>query len=60
MSKRRDLSDQEKADLLKSYDDLPQKTNQRDDAKKLGISQPLLCKLLKNRNEIEKSLRLAL
>lgn len=56
MSKRRDLSDQEKADLLKSYDDLPQITNQRDDAKKLGISQPLLCKLLKNRNEIEKSL----
>lgn len=56
MSKRRDLSEREKADLLKSYDDLPQKMSQRAAADKLGISQPLLCKLLKNRNEIESSL----
>lgn len=56
MSHRRDLSNKEKADLLKSYDELPQKMSQRDAAQQLGISQPLLCKLLKNRKIIDTSL----
>ena len=53
MSKRRDLNDTERAGLLKAYDDLPAKTKQREDAKKLGISQSFLSKLLKSRDVIE-------
>jgi hypothetical protein len=51
-SKRRDLSLTEKMNLLKMYDNLP-KMSQRDAATALKISQPLLCKLLQKRHEIE-------
>lgn len=50
--KRRDLSLKEKINLLECYDKLP-KMSQRNAAVQLKISQPLLCKLLKNRVEIE-------
>lgn len=52
MSKRRDLSTSEKNELLKRYDSFG-KISQREAAAKLEISQPLLCKILKNRYEIE-------
>lgn len=54
MSKRNDLSVQDKIKLLKRYDELP-KTSQREAAIKLDVSQPFLCKLLKNRYDIEVS-----
>lgn len=50
--KRRDLSLKSKINLLECYDKLP-KMSQRNAAVQLKISQPLLCKLLKNRVEIE-------
>ena len=54
MSKRRDLSLSEKIDLLKKYDDLP-KMGQREAANKLGVPQSSLCKILKNRYDVEVS-----
>lgn len=50
--KRSDLSVLEKRDILKQYDDL-KKCSQRKAASILGISQPLLCKMLKDRHKIE-------
>ena len=47
MGKRNALSLQEKKKLIQKYDAL-RKTNQREAASKLEISQPLLCKLLRN------------
>lgn len=52
MSKRRDLTVAEKLKILREYDELP-KVSQRSAAIQLKVSQPLLCKLLKSRNEIE-------
>lgn len=52
--KRKDLSFQEKLEILEFYDKLP-KMSQRRAAVHLKISQPLLCKILKNRSAIEKS-----
>ena len=52
MKKRRDLSIKEKVAILESYDKLP-KMGQREAAAKLQISQPLLCKILKNRISLE-------
>jgi hypothetical protein len=52
--KRKDLSLQEKQTILESYDKLP-KMSQRSVAVFLKISQPLLCKILKNRSDIETS-----
>ena len=43
----------EKAEILQLYDKLP-KMNQRNAAVQLKIPQLLLCKLLKNREDIEK------
>lgn len=51
--KRKDLSLQEKLNILGYYDKLP-KMSQRSAAVYLNISQPLLCKILKNRSSIEK------
>jgi len=50
--KRIDLSIQEKRDILKRYDGL-KKCSQRQAASILGVSQPLLCKMLKDRYYIE-------
>jgi hypothetical protein len=50
--KRKDLTINEKISILQRYDSLP-KMGQREAAIKLEISQPLLCKLLKKRIEIE-------
>jgi hypothetical protein len=50
---RKDLTLKEKLALLESYDKLP-KMGQRNAAVQLKISQPLLCKILKNRGEILK------
>jgi len=44
----------EKVDILNRYDKLP-KMSQRNAAVQLKVSQPLLCKILKNREDIEKS-----
>jgi hypothetical protein len=52
--KRKDLSLQEKQRILECYDKLP-KMSQHSDAVRLKISQPLLCKILKNRSDIETS-----
>lgn len=52
--KRRDLTVRDKFNLLQKYDALP-KMSQSQAANVLGISQPLLCKLLKQRYDIEKS-----
>ena len=52
---RHDLTVRDKFDLLKKYDELP-KCSQTEAANKLGISQPLLCKLIKQRYEIETSI----
>lgn len=49
---RRDLSVKNKFDILQQYDQLP-KMSQREAAAKLGISQPLLNKLLKDRVSLE-------
>ena len=49
--KRRDLSVEEKIELLKEYDAFP-KMPQREAATKLNISQSVLCTLLKNRGTI--------
>uniref|UniRef100_H3A5L0 HTH CENPB-type domain-containing protein n=1 Tax=Latimeria chalumnae TaxID=7897 RepID=H3A5L0_LATCH len=49
--KRKTLSADEKRHLLESYDSLP-KTSQRDAAQKLGIPQPTLSKILKDRESI--------
>lgn len=49
--KRRDLSLKEKLDILDRYCKLP-KTSQRNAASQLGVSQPLLCKILKNKDSI--------
>lgn len=54
MSKRCDLSVAEKLELLKAYDQLP-KMSQRDAAIQLKISQPFLCKLLRQRKELKTS-----
>ena len=51
---RRDLIVTERICLLKKYDELP-KMGQRDVATALGIPQSSLCKLLKNRYELETS-----
>jgi hypothetical protein len=48
------LSLQEKQRILECYDKLP-KMSQRSAAVRLKISQPLLCKILKNRSDIETS-----
>lgn len=50
--KRIDLSIEDKMDILKRYDDLP-KCSQRKAALILCISQPTLCKILKDRYDIE-------
>lgn len=50
--KRMDLSLQEKQKILEIYDKLP-KMSQRNAAAHLKISQPFLCKILKNRSNIE-------
>lgn len=50
--KRTDLSVREKRDILKRYDGL-KNCSQRKAASALGISQPLLCKMLKDRRNIE-------
>lgn len=50
--KRTDLSLQEKKNILECYDKLP-KMSQRNAAVHLKVSQPLLCKILKNRASIE-------
>ena len=52
--KRKDLSLQEKQRILKCYDKLP-KMSQHSAAVHLKISQPLLCKILTNRQDIETS-----
>lgn len=52
VKKRRDLSLKEKINILKEFDKLP-KLSQRNAATLLKISQPVLCKILKNRVEIE-------
>jgi hypothetical protein len=52
--KRKDLSLQGKRIILEYYDKLP-KMSQRSAAVLLKISQPLLCKILKNRSDIETS-----
>ena len=52
--KRIDLSLQEKRTILERYDKLP-KMSQQNVAVHLKISQPLLCKILKNRSNIETS-----
>lgn len=49
--KRKDLSLNDKFDLLAKYEKLP-KMSQRDAAARLQISQPLLCRILKNRENI--------
>ncbi|KAG8198420.1 hypothetical protein JTE90_021661 [Oedothorax gibbosus] len=50
--KRRDLTVKEKVDILNRYDKL-QKMSQKSAAVQLQVSQPLLCKILKNRDDIE-------
>lgn len=50
--RRKDLTLQEKVMILENYDQLP-KMSQRNAAMVLKISQPLLCKILKNRLDIE-------
>lgn len=55
MSARRDLTLKEKYEFLKLYDELSP-MSQTAAAKKLGIPQPILSKLLKNRYELETSL----
>jgi len=50
--KRKDLSVTEKLELLEQYDSCGS-VSQREAAAKLGISQPLLCKLLKSRDELK-------
>jgi hypothetical protein len=52
--KRKDLSLQKKQIILECYDKLP-KMSQHIAAVLLKISQPLLCKILKNRSDIETS-----
>ncbi|XP_050547232.1 tigger transposable element-derived protein 6-like [Daktulosphaira vitifoliae] len=52
MNKRRDLSVEEKLDVLKKYDELPQ-MSQRQAACKLNVSQSLLGRMLKSRQKIE-------
>ena len=52
--KCKDLYLQEKQRILVCYDKLP-KMSQRRAAVHLKISQPLLCKILKNRSDIETS-----
>ena len=52
--KHKDLSLQEKQRILEGYDKLP-KMSQRSAAAHLKISQPLLCKIFKNRSDIETS-----
>lgn len=52
IKKRKDLSLKEKRDILECYDKLP-KMSQRNAAVHLKISQPVLCKILKNRLHIE-------
>jgi hypothetical protein len=52
--KCKDLSLQEKQRILECYDKLP-KIKQRSAAVCLKISQPLLCKILKNRSDTETS-----
>jgi hypothetical protein len=53
-NKRKDLSLQEKQIILECYNKLP-KMSQRIAAVRLKISQPLLCKGLKNRSDIATS-----
>jgi len=52
--KHKDLSLQEKQRILECYEKLP-KMSQCSVAVHLKISQPLLCKILKNRSDIETS-----
>jgi DNA-binding MarR family transcriptional regulator len=52
--KHKDLSLQEQQIILECYDKLP-KMSQSSAAVRLKISQPLLCKILKNRSDIETS-----
>jgi hypothetical protein len=52
--KRKDLFLQEKQIILECYDKLPKKS-QRIAAVLLKLSHPLLCKRLKNRQDIETS-----
>jgi hypothetical protein len=51
---RKDLSLQEKQRILEFYDKVP-KMSQCSAAVRLNISQPLLCKILKSRSDIETS-----
>jgi DNA-directed RNA polymerase subunit H (RpoH/RPB5) len=50
--KHKDLSLQEKQRILKGYDKLP-KISQSSAAVHFKISQPLVCKILKNRSDVE-------
>jgi hypothetical protein len=52
--KRKNLSLQEKQRIVECYDKLP-KMSQRSEAVHLKFSQPLLCKILKNRSDTETS-----
>jgi hypothetical protein len=52
--KHKDLSIEEKQRILECYNKLP-KMRQRSAVVHLKISQPLLCKILKNRSDIETS-----
>lgn len=56
VKKRRDLSLKQKIQILEQYDKLP-KISQRNAAAQLSVSQPLLCKILKKRVEIEDAAR---
>ena len=49
--KRKDLSVQDKIHILENFDQLP-KMGQRNASLILNISQPLLCKILKNREQV--------
>jgi hypothetical protein len=52
--KRKDLCLQEKQRILECYNKLP-KMSKHSAAVHIKISQPLLCKILKNRSDIETS-----
>eukprot|EP00096_Caligus_rogercresseyi_P011793 TRINITY_DN4760_c0_g1_i2.p1 TRINITY_DN4760_c0_g1~~TRINITY_DN4760_c0_g1_i2.p1 ORF type:complete len:256 (+),score=78.88 TRINITY_DN4760_c0_g1_i2:87-854(+) len=52
---RKSFSIADKLILLEKYDALPPGTKQEDAARRLGVKRPTLCKILKTRNEIERS-----
>ena len=52
MSKRKDLDLDEKLEILEKFDALGGNVSQRQAAVKLGIAQPTLSKILKNREKL--------